>query len=56
MVTWLAKRICWTLGARRGKTVERKLEAIRAAAQFEFPTADIDVMLEEIEQGYLGEP
>jgi hypothetical protein len=29
-----------------------KLEIIRAAARMEFPTADIDRMLEEIEQGY----
>jgi hypothetical protein len=54
MAAWLAKRIYSE--ARNGKTVERKLEAIRAAAQFEFPTGHIDVMLEEIEQGYLGEP
>jgi hypothetical protein len=54
MITWLAKRIRWTLAARRGEAVERKLEAIRAAAQFEFPTADISPMLAEIEQGYLG--
>ena len=29
-----------------------KLEIIRAAARMDFPTADIDRMLEEIEQGY----
>lgn len=33
-------------------TAGRKLEAIRAAARFEFPTADIDRMLSEIEAGY----
>ena len=32
----------------------KKLEALRVAAKFEFPTADIDQMLAEIEQGYLG--
>jgi len=32
--------------------VNKKLEAIRAAAKYEFPTADIDGMLFEIEQGY----
>ena len=31
---------------------ERKLRAIRAAARHEFPTADIDTMLAEIERGY----
>jgi len=30
----------------------RKLEAIRAAARHEFPSADIVTMLEEIERGY----
>jgi hypothetical protein len=33
----------------------RKLEAIRCAFEHEFPTADIEQMLEEIERGYLGE-
>lgn len=32
--------------------VERKLECIRAAVQHEFPSADIERMLEEIERGY----
>ncbi|MGH2555681.1 MAG: antitoxin [Actinomycetota bacterium] len=30
----------------------RKLAAVRAAARHSFPTADIEVMLEEIERGY----
>lgn len=30
----------------------RKLSAVRAAARHEFPTADIDQMLAEIERGY----
>jgi hypothetical protein len=33
------------------RTVAEKLEAIRLAMQYEFPTADIDIMLEEIEKG-----
>jgi hypothetical protein len=36
--------------------VSKKLEALRAAAKFEFPTADMDQMLAEIEQGYLSGP
>ena len=31
----------------------KKLEAIRAAARFQFPTADIDRMLGDIERGYM---
>ena len=30
----------------------KKLDSVRRAAQHEFPTADIDQMLEEIEAGY----
>ena len=33
-------------------TAGKKLEIIRAAARFEYPTADIDRMLAEIEAGY----
>lgn len=31
---------------------ETKLKAVRGAASFAFPTADIDTMLDEIERGY----
>jgi hypothetical protein len=34
------------------RDTDRKLQAIRTAAQFEFPTAEIDQMLAEIEKGY----
>ena len=36
--------------------VEKKLEAIRAAARHESPTSDIDTMLAEIERGYAAGP
>jgi hypothetical protein len=36
------------------RSVEKKLEAIRAAARHQGPTSDIDQMLAEIEQGYLS--
>ena len=32
----------------------RKLELVRQAVQYEFPTAEIDRMLREIESGYSG--
>jgi hypothetical protein len=35
-----------------GREVASKLDVIRAAARMDFPTADIDRMLEEIEHGY----
>jgi len=34
------------------RTVTEKLDVIRLAAQLAFPTADIDTMLAEIENGY----
>ena len=34
----------------------KKLDMIRDAAREEFPTADIDSMLAEIEAGYGGKP
>jgi hypothetical protein len=33
----------------------RKLDVVRAAAGHEFPVADIEQMLEEIERGYVGD-
>ena len=33
---------------------EKKLQVVRAAAKHDFPTGDIDTILAEIEQGYLG--
>lgn len=42
--------------ARRGRPASdqsRKLATVRAAARHDFPTADVDQMLAEIEQGYL---
>ncbi len=34
----------------------KKLQAVRAASQHAFPTADIDEMLRQIERGYLDSP
>ena len=34
----------------------RKLAAVRAAVRHDFPTAEIDRMLEEIESSYLRDP
>jgi hypothetical protein len=35
---------------------DRKLEAVRAAVRHEFPTAEMEKMLTEIERGYLEDP
>ena len=34
----------------------KKLDSVRTAAGYAFPTADIDRMLEEIERGYEADP
>ncbi len=34
----------------------KKLAVVRRATEHSFPTADIDIMLGEIESGYLGKP
>jgi hypothetical protein len=41
---------------RRERRVEDKLEAVRNAVRHSFPTAGIEQMLSEIEQGYGSEP
>jgi hypothetical protein len=44
-------------GAQRREPLEepeRKLAAVRAALRHDFPTGDIDTMLDEIESGYAG--
>ena len=36
-------------------SVSKKLEVLNTAVKYNFPTADIDQMLAEIEKGYVGE-
>jgi hypothetical protein len=62
----LAKRESLTVGewvrralreARAGRPViepKTQLKAVRRAAKYSFPTADIEQMLSEIERGYQG--
>ena len=52
----------WVRGALRAARrkeprgdVAKKLEVVRSATAYAFPTADIDAMLGEIERGYLGD-
>ena len=40
----------------RERRVKDKLEVVRRAVSHSFPTADIEQMLSEIEQGYGSEP
>lgn len=38
------------------RDADHKLQAIRVAARYGYPTADVQRMLAEIESGYLGAP
>ncbi len=46
------RRTLRSVRPRKPHVVERRLEAVRAAARYSFPTADVDQMLAEIERGY----
>jgi phage terminase Nu1 subunit (DNA packaging protein) len=48
---WVRQALVQARRSEPSREVASKLEAIRAAARRDFPTADIDRMLEEIEQG-----
>lgn len=52
---WVRRRLREARRRQPSRDADRKLQAVRAAAQHSFPTADIDRMLAEIEAGY-GDP
>ena len=49
---WVRRSLRAAREAEAGADVGQKLSAIRRAAAFAFPTADIETMLNEIEEGY----
>jgi len=49
---WVRQALSLVRRSEPSGSVGKKLEAIRSAARYEYPTADIDRMLAEIEQGY----
>lgn len=49
---WVRQALVQARRSEPGREVTSKLDVIRAAARMDFPTADIDRMLEEIERGY----
>jgi hypothetical protein len=51
---WVRRTLREARTHRSVKDPAAKLEAIRRAVEYNFPTADIDQMLREIEQGYLS--
>ena len=49
---WVRQAMVQARRSEPSRTVASKIEVIRTAARMEYPTADIDRMLAEIEQGY----
>ena len=54
LADWVRQALGLARGRKGAGSVSKNLEAIRAAARFEHPTADIEIMLAEIEKGYGG--
>jgi hypothetical protein len=52
VAAWVRQALGMVRGRDPSRSVAKKLEAVRVAARLEFPTADIDAMLTEIESGY----
>jgi hypothetical protein len=49
---WVRQALAQTRKSELSREVVARLEVVRAATRMDFPTADIDRMLEEIGQGY----
>jgi len=49
---WVRQALVQARRSEPSREVASKLEVIRTAARMDFPTADIDRMLKEIERGY----
>ncbi len=49
---WVRQALVQARRREPSREVASKMEVIRAASKMDFPTGDIDRMLEEIEQGY----
>lgn len=52
---WVRRSLRAARDAESGAGVGQKLAAVRTAAAFSFPTADVDAMMDEIERGYARE-
>lgn len=51
---WIRQALATARRQEPSGTVAEKLVAVRAAAKYSFPTADIDTMLADVEAGYSG--
>jgi hypothetical protein len=53
---WVRQALSFVRRSEPSGSLGKKLETIRAAARLEFPTADMDRMLAEIERGFSASP
>lgn len=53
---WVRQALSLVRRSEPSGSAGKKLDAIRSAARLEYPTADIDRMLAEIERGYSAGP
>lgn len=51
---WVRQALRRSRRATASGDVDAKLAALRAGMRHDFPTADVDSMLSDIERGYLG--
>jgi len=51
---WVRRALREARANRPATDPETKLKAVRKAANYSFPTADVEQMLQEIERGYEG--
>ncbi len=49
---WVRQSLRAALGRAAGPDQRAKLQAVQTAAAFAYPVADIDILLNEIEEGY----
>lgn len=54
LAEWVRQALQLARRSEPGRDYRKKLEVVRAAVQHEFPSGDIETMLEEIENGYVG--
>ena len=53
---WVRQALQRAQRSEPNENLGKKLEAVRRAAKYQYPTGDIDTMLAEIEKGYASGP
>jgi hypothetical protein len=56
LAEWVRQTLCAAQRQEPLGDASRKLDVIRRASRHEFPTAEIETMVEETERGYLERP